>query len=98
MGIVSFIGDAEKRIKEDYLRILRYIRFFLNYSKHEHDREITKVIKKNLDGVSKISSERLLDEFKKLFNSDGFLNINNDKFSEDNIIINYPIDIKIGVI
>ena len=27
-GIVKFIGDPEKRIKEDYLRILRYIRFF----------------------------------------------------------------------
>ena len=89
-GKISFIGDAEKRIKEDYLRILRYIRFFLNYSKHEHDREITKVIKKNLDGVSKISSERLLDEFKKLFNSDGFLNLNNDKFSSEIINLIFP--------
>ena len=89
-GKISFIGDAEKRIKEDYLRILRYIRFFLNYSKHEHDRKITKVIKKNLDGVSKISSERLLDEFKKLFNSDGFLNLNNDKFSSEIINLIFP--------
>ncbi len=32
-GVVNFIGNPEKRIKEDYLRILRYIRFFLNYSK-----------------------------------------------------------------
>jgi tRNA nucleotidyltransferase/poly(A) polymerase len=29
---INFIGDADKRIKEDYLRILRYLRFFLNYS------------------------------------------------------------------
>ena len=28
--IIKFIGNAEKRIKEDYLRILRYIRFSLN--------------------------------------------------------------------
>ena len=34
---INFIGDAEKRIKEDYLRVLRYIRFFLNYSKHKHN-------------------------------------------------------------
>ena len=27
-GYVNFIGDAESRIKEDYLRILRYVRFF----------------------------------------------------------------------
>ena len=32
-GTINFIGDADTRIKEDYLRILRYIRFFLNYSK-----------------------------------------------------------------
>ena len=32
-GEIKFIGNVEKRIKEDYLRILRYIRFFLNYSK-----------------------------------------------------------------
>ena len=32
-GKIIFIGDPEKRVKEDYLRILRYIRFFLNYSK-----------------------------------------------------------------
>ena len=28
LGIVKFIGDPDKRIKEDYLRILRYVRFF----------------------------------------------------------------------
>ena len=89
-GKISFIGDAEKRIKEDYLRILRYIRFFLNYSKHEHDRDITKIIKKNLEGVSKISSERLLDEFKKLFNSDGFLKLNEDEFCCEIIILIFP--------
>ena len=27
-GEINFIGDTDKRIKEDYLRILRYIRFF----------------------------------------------------------------------
>ena len=35
-GFVNFIGDADKRIKEDYLRILRYLRFFAHYSKHPH--------------------------------------------------------------
>ena len=34
-GFVNFIGDPDKRIKEDYLRILRYLRFFLNYSKQK---------------------------------------------------------------
>ena len=86
-GKVSFIGDAETRIKEDYLRILRYIRFFLNYSKKKHDSKIIKIIKKNLNGISKISSERLLDEFKKLLKSEKFLKLPKDKNCLE--IINY---------
>jgi poly(A) polymerase len=71
-GKVNFIGDEELRIKEDYLRVLRYIRFFLNYSKDKHNPKIIKIIKKNLSGVSEISSERLLNEFQKLLKSEGF--------------------------
>ena len=57
-GNVNFIGDAESRVKEDYLRILRYVRFFINYSNQSHDPKIIKIIKKNIGGVSKLSSER----------------------------------------
>ena len=32
-GKIKFIGEDDKRIKEDYLRILRHVRFFINYSK-----------------------------------------------------------------
>jgi len=38
---IKFIGDPEQRIKEDYLRILRYFRFYLNYSNYEHEIEIS---------------------------------------------------------
>ena len=89
-GIVNFIGNPEKRIREDYLRILRYIRFFLNYSKLKHDENVIKVIKMNLDGFSKISSDRLLDEFKKLLISDGFLNLANDEFCYEIINLIFP--------
>tara|TARA_B110000196_G_scaffold319181_1_gene336433 strand:- start:417 stop:1682 length:1266 start_codon:yes stop_codon:yes gene_type:complete len=89
-GTVKFIGDGEKRIREDYLRVLRYVRFFLNYSQVGHDRNITKIIKKNLNGISKISSERLLDEFKKLVKSNGFLKLNKDKFCLELINLIFP--------
>ena len=89
-GLINFIGDIESRIKEDYLRILRYIRFFLNYSKHEHDPEIIKVIKRNIDGISKLSGERLLDEFKKLTKSNGFIKLFKDKDSLELIEIIFP--------
>ena len=90
LGIVKFIGDPEKRIKEDYIRILRYIRFFLNYSKQHHDENLKKIIKQNITGVSKISSERLLDELKKIILSDGFLKISKDKFSQEILILIFP--------
>ena len=89
-GHIKFIGDAENRIKEDYLRILRYIRFFVNYSNHKHNPEIIKIIKINIGGVSKISSERLLDEFKKLSKSDGFIKLFSDKESLELIEIIFP--------
>ena len=89
-GLIHFIGDAEIRIKEDYLRILRYIRFFLNYSNHKHKPEIIKIIKKNIGGISKLSSERLIDEFKKLTKSDGFVKLFQDKDSLEIIEIIFP--------
>ena len=36
-GHVKFIGDADARIKEDYLRILRFFRFFAYYGKAPAD-------------------------------------------------------------
>jgi len=89
-GKVEFIGNAEKRIKEDYLRILRYIRFFLNYSKLEHNDKIKKIIKQNINGILNISSERLLDEFKKLIKSKGFLKLFNDPFCEEIVKLIFP--------
>ena len=46
-GEIKFIGDGDKRIKEDYLRILRYLRFFLEYSKKKHNPNTVSIIKKN---------------------------------------------------
>ena len=89
-GEVKFIGEADKRIKEDYLRILRYVRFFLNYSKKKHNPNITKTIKQNLDGFNKISSERLLEEFKKLVYSYGFSKLTKDIFCFEIIKLIFP--------
>ena len=90
MGQVIFIGDPEKRIKEDYLRILRYLRFFLNYSKQPHKEEIIKTIKINISGISIISKERLLDELKKLLKSNQLEKLSKDKFSIELILLIFP--------
>ena len=90
MGQVNFIGNPEKRIKEDYLRILRYLRFFLNYSKQPHKEEIIKTIKINISGISIISKERLLDELKKLLKSNQLEKLSKDKFSIELILLIFP--------
>ena len=90
LGKIEFIGDIEKRIKEDYLRILRYVRFYLNYSKQKHSEKVKKTIKQNINGVLNISSERLLDEFKKIIISPGFLKLFKDSFSEEIIKLIFP--------
>jgi len=97
LGIVRFIGNPEKRIKEDYLRILRYVRFFLNYSKIDHDENLKKIIKQNINGISKISSSRLLDELKKLILSEKFLKISKDKFCQEIISIIFPQLINLNI-
>jgi len=89
-GHINFIDNAEKRIQEDYLRILRYLRFYLNYSNHKHQSKIIKIIKKNINGISNISSERLIDELKKITRSNGFLKIFKDKESLELIEIIFP--------
>ena len=89
-GKIQFIGDAEKRIREDYLRILRYVRFFINYSKHSHDEKIKIIIKKNIKGILNISSDRLLDEFKKIIKSSGFTRLFEDPFCLEIISLIFP--------
>ena len=90
LGKVEFIGDIEKRIKEDYLRILRYVRFFINYSKLEHSEKVKKIIKQNINGISNLSSDRLLDEFKKIIKSKNFLKLFNDPFCEEIVKLIFP--------
>ena len=89
-GCINFIGDVNKRIQEDYLRILRYIRFFLNYSKQPHNSEILRKLKINIGGVSKLSKERLLDELKKIFKLDTLEKLMNEKLSLELILIIFP--------
>ena len=89
-GIVNFIGDADKRIKEDYLRILRYIRFFTNYSKRSHDLEIIRSLKMNIGGVAQISKERLLDELKKIVKVESLEKLSKNKLSTDLMLMIFP--------
>jgi poly(A) polymerase len=89
-GFIQFIGNPEQRIKEDYLRILRYLRFYLGYSKHKHDFKTLKLIKKNIAGISNLSKERLLDELKKYVKSNILTELSKDQFSIEIFEIIFP--------
>jgi poly(A) polymerase len=95
-GKIKFIGEAEKRIKEDYLRIIRYVRFFLKYSKNKHDPRILKKIKINLEGIKNLSSERLLDELRKIIRSNGLEHISKDKESGELLRLIFPQILKMN--
>ena len=89
-GEINFIGDPKKRIQEDYLRILRYLRFFLSYSKKKHKSEIIKCLKMNLNGISKLSKDRLLDELKKIVYYKNLISLSKDKLSLEIFDVVFP--------
>ena len=89
-GYVNFIGEADLRIKEDYLRILRYIRFFINYSNQPHSSEITSKLRKNLVGVAKLSKDRLYTELKKIIKLENLIKLSKDKLSLELILFIFP--------
>ncbi len=90
VGIIKFIGDPETRIKEDYLRIIRYLRFYTEYSKIDHEINIIKIIKKNIQGLGKISKERQFNELKKILKLDNFLKLFKNKTSCELFSLIFP--------
>ena len=89
-GRVTFIGNVDNRIQEDYLRILRYVRFFINYSNHPHNSSVKKSIKQNIAGVANLSKERLMSELKKIILSKNFLQLSKDSFSLEILTTIFP--------
>ena len=63
---LRFIGDPEQRIREDYLRILRFFRFFAWYGNGRPDPEGLRACARLKDGMVRLSAERVWAELKKL--------------------------------
>lgn len=73
---VRFVGNAEDRIKEDYLRIMRYYRFMtkfegvINFNHTDLD-----IIEKNWEGLKQVSGERIWSELKQILKSDRYYTV-----------------------
>jgi poly(A) polymerase len=65
-GLVRFVGDAGQRIAEDYLRILRFFRFFARYAKGPPDADAVAAIAARYRGLAIISPERIWSELKRI--------------------------------
>jgi len=85
---IKFIGNPDERIKEDYLRILRFIRFSIEYSNFDFEKETLRAIQKNLSGITKLSKERIYSELKKILKLKNFYEIqkNNDFLKIFNLV------------
>ncbi len=86
---IKFIGDPQKRIEEDYLRIIRFIRFKLMYN-IEIEPAILKMIKQNLDGIKKISKERIILELFKILDLKNFFKINENNQLKEIFTMIFP--------
>ena len=86
---VKFIGDPQKRIEEDYLRIIRFIRFKVMYD-IQCEKTTIEAIKHNLTGIKKISKERILDELLKILELKSFLKINESDHLKEIFLMIFP--------
>jgi len=65
-----FIGDADLRVREDYLRILRFFRFIAYYGGQDKiDAAALKACRENRAGLKQLSAERVWSELKKLLSA-----------------------------
>jgi poly(A) polymerase len=65
-GRIVFVGDPETRIREDYLRVLRFFRFYAGYGRGEPDGEALAACARLKAGLEGLSGERVAKELLKL--------------------------------
>lgn len=86
-GRVRFIGSASQRIKEDYLRILRFFRFYSRFGVGEPDQKALTACIENREGLKNLSMERIKEElFKMLLTPNAAVTI---RIMQDNGIMNF---------
>jgi poly(A) polymerase len=68
-GTIRFIGEADERVAEDYLRVLRYFRFYAHYGAGRPDAAALKACTRARDKLSTLSAERIWKEMKLLLSA-----------------------------
>lgn len=66
VGLVRFVGDADTRLAEDYLRALRFFRFQARYGRGAPDEAAVAAIGRAVPGLARLSAERVWMELKRI--------------------------------
>ena len=67
---LRFVGDADARVKEDYLRVLRFFRFMAHYAGDATvDADALRACRENVKGLGSLSAERVWAELKRLLSA-----------------------------
>ena len=88
-NFIKFIGDPTQRIEEDYLRIIRFIRFSIQYQSTIEDTTLD-AIKLNLNGIKLLSKERILNELFKILKLNKFNEINENQKLNNLFLLIFP--------
>jgi poly(A) polymerase len=65
-GRVRFVGDPGTRIAEDYLRILRFFRFYARYGRVPPDGATLQALQTGIPGLARLSIERVWNELRRI--------------------------------
>jgi poly(A) polymerase len=68
-GIVRFVGDPTQRIAEDYLRILRYFRFYARYGAVPPEPAVQTALRNAVPGLARLSAERVWSEIVRILSA-----------------------------
>jgi len=88
-NVVKFIGDPQKRIEEDYLRIVRFIRFSIDFQNKIEESTIV-ALKLNLNGIKQISKERIFLELHKILKSKNFYKLEKNEILKEIFLLIFP--------
>jgi tRNA nucleotidyltransferase (CCA-adding enzyme) len=65
-NVAKFVGNADMRLKEDYLRILRFFRFQGRLNAPTWDKDTMDAVRRNASGLEGVSGERIWMEMEKI--------------------------------
>lgn len=95
-GLVRFVGDAENRVREDNLRILRFFRFNAYYGKGAMHADSLAACAKFAEGIKDLSGERIQAEMLKLLAAPAPLDVL--KVMDDKGVMQYLFPLKISMV